>query len=299
MREPMKMDEIQGVGNASRKSYSDTVTEAHGTHNEEVRHFHRFSMNFNWIGFYTLIRREVGRTRRVIGQALVAPLVTASLYIFVFGYVIGSKIDLIEGIKYISFVFPGVFGMNLILAVFGATSFSVFFMRFQKTMEDLLTLPVSYFELVVSLIASGIIRAFAISLALSVVAMLFGVNTLAHPLVLILYVLLLSILFGLLGIIIGIWSDNSFEKIGIATNFILTPLTFLGGAFYSVHMLPANLQTIVYLNPIFYAIDGIRYALTGYNEAPLALGLTVLIGLSLMSLSACIYIFRTGWKLRA
>lgn len=256
-------------------------------------------MNFNWIGFYTLIRREVGRTRRVIGQALIAPLVTASLYIFVFGYVIGSKIDLIEGIKYISFVFPGVFGMNLILAVFGATSFSVFFMRFQKTMEDLLTLPVSYLELVVSLIVSGIIRAFAISLALSVVAMLFGVNTLAHPLVLILYVLLLSILFGLLGIIIGIWADNSFEKIGIATNFILTPLTFLGGAFYSVHMLPPNFQTIVYLNPIFYAIDGIRYALTGYNEAPLALGLAVLIGLSLTSLSACIYIFRTGWKLRS
>lgn len=256
-------------------------------------------MIINWIGFYTLIRREVGRTRRVIGQALIAPLVTASLYIFVFGYVIGSKIDLIEGIKYISFVFPGVFGMNLILAVFGATSFSVFFMRFQKTMEDLLTLPVSYLELVVSLIASGIIRAFAISLALSVVAMLFGVNTLAHPLVLILYVLLLSILFGLLGIIIGIWADNSFEKIGIATNFILTPLTFLGGAFYSIHMLPPNLQTIVYLNPIFYAIDGIRYALTGYNEASLALGLTVLIGLSLVSLVACIYIFRTGWKLRS
>jgi ABC-2 type transport system permease protein len=246
-----------------------------------------------------LIRREVGRTKRVIGQALIAPLVTASLYIFVFGFVIGSKIELIEGIKYISFVFPGVFAMNLILAVFGATSFSVFFMRFQKTMDDLLTLPLSYFELVVSLIISGIVRAFAISLALSLVAILFGVNTLAHPFVLLLYILLISILFGLLGIIIGIWSDNSFEKIGIATNFILTPLTFLGGAFYSVHMLPPNFQTIVYFNPIFYAVDGIRYSLTGYNEASLFLGLSVLIALSLISLSVCIYIFRTGWKLRS
>ncbi len=256
-------------------------------------------MIINWIGFYTLIRREVGRTKRVIGQALIAPLVTASLYIFVFGFVIGSKIELIEGIKYISFVFPGVFAMNLILAVFGATSFSVFFMRFQKTMEDLLTLPLSYFELVVSLILSGIIRAFVISVALALVAVLFGVNTLAHPFVLILYVLLISILFGLLGIIIGVWADNSFEKIGIATNFILTPLTFLGGAFYSVHMLPEHLQTIVYLNPIFYAIDGIRYSLTGYNEASLFIGLSVLITLSLLSLAGCIYIFRTGWKLRS
>ena len=127
------------------------------------------SATFNWVGFYTLVRREVGRTKRVIGQALIAPLVTATLYIFVFGYVIGSKIELIEGIKYISFVFPGVFGMNLILAVFGATSFATFFMKFQKTVEDLLTLPLSYTELVLSLIISGIIRAVIIMVALSLV----------------------------------------------------------------------------------------------------------------------------------
>ena len=256
-------------------------------------------MIINWIGFYTLVRREVERTKRVVGQALFAPLVTASLYIFVFGYIIGGKIQLIEGIKYISFVFPGVFAMNLIMAVFGATSFSTFFMRFQKTIEDLLTLPISYTELVISLIISGIIRGLMITVALSAVAIIFGVNTLAHPFALLGYVILTSTLFGLLGVVLGIWADNSFEKLGMATNFILTPLTFLGGAFYSVHMLPEKFQFLVHFNPIFYAIDGIRYALTDYHEASLLLGMGVLGGLSLLVLSLCIYIFTTGWKLRS
>jgi ABC-2 type transport system permease protein len=253
----------------------------------------------NWLGFYTLVRREIGRTKRVIGQAIITPLITASLYIFVFGYVIGSKIDLIEGIKYISFVFPGVFAMNLIMAVFSATSFSIYFMKFQKTLEDLLTLPVSYAELVISLIVGGIARAFAITAALSVVALLFGVNTLAHPFVLLFYVLLVSIFFGLLGVVAGIWADNSFEKFGFVTNFVLTPLTFLGGAFYSVNMLPEKFQFLVHFNPIFYAVDGIRYSLTGYHEASLYMGTGILTGLSLITLAICIWIFKTGWKLRA
>lgn len=253
----------------------------------------------NWIGFMTLIRREVGRTRRVIGQALIAPFMTAVLYIFIFGYVVGSKIDLIEGIPYISFVFPGVFTMNLVMAVFGATSFSIYFMKFQKTIEDMLTLPLSYTELVISLIVSGIVRAFAITFALSVVAVMFGVNTIVHPFVLLGYVLLVSVLFGLLGIIAGVWADNSFEKFGLVTNFILTPLTFLGGAFYSVAMLPEKWQFIAHLNPIFYAVDGIRFALTGYHEASIALGVLVLSVLALVCLCGCVFIFRTGWKLRA
>lgn len=254
---------------------------------------------FNWAGFYTLVRREVMRTKRVIGQAIITPLITASLYIFVFGYVIGSKIELIQGIKYISFVFPGIFAMNLVMAVFSATSFSIFFMKFQKTIEDMLTLPLSYAELVISLIFGGIARAIAITLALSLVAVAFGVNDLAHPLILAGYVLLASVLFGLLGVIAGIWADNNFEKFGFVTNFILTPLSFLGGAFYSITMLPEKWQFIVHFNPIFYVVDGIRYALTGYHEASLLLGIGVLGSLSLLSLGVCVWIFTTGWKLRA
>lgn len=253
----------------------------------------------NWLGFYTLIRKEIGRTNRVLGQALIAPLVTATLYIFVFGYVLGSNIDLIEGINYISFVFPGIFTMNLVLTVFNATSFSIYFMKFQKTIEDMLTLPISYTELVLSLIVGGVVRAIALSVAISLVAVLFGVNTLIHPFILIGYILLISILFGLIGVVVGIWADNSFEKFGLATNFILTPLTFLGGAFYSMNMIPETWQFVAHFNPIFYAVDGIRYALTGYHDASILLGVGVLGGLSMVTLAICVWIFRTGWKLRS
>jgi len=251
------------------------------------------------IPFWSLIEREIFRTKRVIGQAIIAPLVTASLYIFIFGHILGSSIKSIEGISYMSFVFPGIFAMNLIISVFAATSFSTFFMKFQKTIEDFLTLPMSYLELVLSLVISGIFRGLAITLSISIVAIAFGVNSIMHPFLLLFYVFFISFLFGLLGIIAGIWADGSFEKIGLATNFILTPLSFLGGTFYSVHMLPEKLQFLVHFNPIFYAIDGIRYSLTGYHDASIYLGLTVLGTLSLMALSFTIYIFKTGWKLRS
>lgn len=252
----------------------------------------------NWIGFYTLVRREIGRTKRVIGQAILMPLATATLYIFVFGYIVGSKIETIEGISYISFVFPGIFAMNLIIAVFSATSFSVFFMKFQKTIEDMLTLPLSYAEIVISLIISGIFRAFAMAFSLSLIAVAFGVNTIAHPFILLFYVLLASIFFGLLGVVAGVWADNSFEKFGIV-NFVLTPLTFLGGAFYSLSMLPEKFRFLVEINPIFYVIDGIRYSLTGYHEVSLFFGIGVLMALSVVTLLGCVYIFKTSWKLRA
>ena len=249
--------------------------------------------------FYTLIERELFRTKRVLGQAIIAPLITASLYIFTFGFVLGPSIKEIQGVPYISFVFPGVFAMNLIIAVFSATSFQIYFMKFQKTLEDFLTLPISYTELIVSMLTSGVVRGLAITLSLSVVAIAFGVNSIFHPFLLLFYVVLISIVFGLLGVAVGIWADNSFEKFGIATNFIITPLSFLGGAFYSVSMLPANLQFLIYLNPIFYAVDGIRYALTGYHDASIWLGLSVMSLMALCFLMINIYIFKTGWKLRA
>ncbi len=249
--------------------------------------------------FLTLMEREISRNKRVLVQALLIPILTASLYIFVFGFVVGSKIDNIEGIKYISFVFPGVFSMNLVMAVFGATSFSIYFMKFGKTLEDFLTYPISYLELVLSLIANGIFRGLIIMVTLSLVAITFGVNAVAHPFYLLLYVLLISFVFGLFGLVVGIWADNSFEKFNIITSFIITPLSFLGGAFYSVNMLGENMKFLVRLNPLFYSTDGIRFAMTGYHEAPVALGLLVLFGIGAVSLYLVVRIFKTGWKLRS
>lgn len=252
-----------------------------------------------FIPFFTLIEREVARSRRVLGQAIIAPLITASLYIFIFGYVVGSRISDINGVKYISFVFPGIFTMNLILAVFSATSFSIYFMKFQKTMEDFLTYPVSYVELVLSLIFSGLFRGLCIMVALTIVGVAFGVDAFVHPVLLVFYVLLTSFIFGLVGIVAGIWADNSFEKFGMITNFIITPLSFLGGAFYSVSMLPEKLKFIIHFNPLFYATDGIRYSLTGHSDSSIAFGLVVLTSMAVIFLTFTVWIFKTGWKLRS
>lgn len=257
------------------------------------------SLITRFIPFFTLIEREVARNKRVLGQALIAPFVTASLYIFIFGYIVGSRISDIEGVKYIAFVFPGIFAMNLIMSVFGATSFSIYFMKFGKTLEDFLTYPISYVELVLSLIANGLFRGLCIMVALAIVGLIFGVNSVAHPFALLFYVLLVSFAFGLVGLVIGIWADNSFEKMGLAQNFIITPLSFLGGAFYSVSMLPENIRFLVHLNPLFYATDGIRYALTGYHDSSLMLGIAVLSLISAGFLGLTVYIFKTGWKLRS
>jgi ABC-2 type transport system permease protein len=251
------------------------------------------------IPFYTLIEREVARNKRVLGQAIIAPLVTASLYVFIFGYVVGSKITDIEGVSYISFVFPGIFTMNLVMAVFSATSFSIYFLKFQRTLEDFLTYPVSYVELVLSLIVNGLFRGVCIMIALTVVGVVFGVDKFVHPVMLVLYVLLTSFIFGLIGIVAGIWADNSFEKFGIITNFVIMPLSFLGGAFYSVSMLPENLRFLVHLNPLFYATDGIRYALTGHSDTSITLGLTVMFSMAVIFLGLTVWIFKTGWKLRS
>jgi ABC-2 type transport system permease protein len=172
-------------------------------------------------------------------------------------------------------------------------------LKFAKTIEDFLTLPISYFELVLSMLLTGIVRGLAITVSISFAALLFGVNTLQHPFLLLFYVVLISLLFGLIGIVVGIWADNSFEKMGIATNFILTPLSFLGGAFYSAKMLPPTFSFLIHLNPVFYAVDGLRYSLTGYHDSPIWLGLLVLTSLTIIALLGVVYIFKTGWKLRS
>ncbi len=248
--------------------------------------------------FLTLVEKNIKTDKRVFGQVILAPLVTASLYIFVFGYVLGGTVKEIHGMKYIAFVFPGVFAMNLIISVFAAGSSGIYMMKFMKTLEDFLTLPLSYAELVISFIIRGIMRGLVLAIAIGPVAILFGVNTLAHPFIFLFYVVLISSLFGLLGIISGIWADNSFEKLNVMTSFILTPLTFLGGVFYTASMLSSGIQFVLYINPVYYAIDGIRYALTGYNSSPIWLGLTVLFGLTAVFSLVIVYIFKTGWKLR-
>lgn len=254
--------------------------------------------NANWIGIYTFIRRETLRMTRVLIQTIVSPLISATLYIFIFGYVIGSKISLIAGVKYITFVFPGILMLNIIASSFAHSSSSVYFGRFIKSIEEVLIAPFSYFEIVFGYTFSAVVRATIVAIGILLIGILFKAVTIAHPFLFLFYVVSISTIFALVGILVGLWA-NGFEQLSALNTFVITPFTYLGGIFYSVSMLPKSVATLTELNPFFYFVDGIRFSMIGFSEANTAVGLTVIFGLIAVLGSLTIYLFKIGWRIRS
>lgn len=252
----------------------------------------------NWIGLYTFIRREVNRMLRVATQTILSPLIAATLYIFIFGFVVGSRIDLIAGVKYITFVFPGILLLNVITSSFSASSSSVYFGRFIKSIEEILVSPFSHFEIVIGYVSSGVIRAIVVAVGIIGVGLLFGAVTLVHPLLFLFYVICIATIFSLLGMLVGLWA-NSFEQLTILNTFLITPLSYLGGIFYSISMLPDQMRFITTANPLFYFIDGVRYSMIGLSEANSSIGLIMIFGLIFVLGWLVIHLFNIGWRIRA
>jgi len=255
-------------------------------------------MNTNWIGLYTMLRREVKRTLRVSIQTLVAPVISAALYIFIFGTVIGSKIDDFAGVPYISFVFPGILMLSIINASFSSSSSALYFMKFTRGIEEILITPFSYIEMLIGFVGSAVARSVIVAFLILIVGVLFGAVSLENPLGFIFYVAAISAIFAMLGIIVALWAEG-FEQLQMLNTFVITPLTYLGGIFYSITMLPSNVVFLTKLNPFFYFADGIRGSMIGYTEANTQIGLIVIIGL-VIGLGALItYLFKSGWKIRS
>ena len=252
----------------------------------------------NWIGLYTLLRKEVQRVLRVAVQTIFSPLIAATLYIFIFGFVIGSRIDLIAGVPYITFVFPGILTLNIVGASFTHTASSVYMARFLKSIEEILVSPFSHIEIVVGFVASAVARAVMLSILILIVGVLFGAVTINSIWLFLLYTISVSTIFALLGIIVGLWA-KSFEQFSLLDTFVIMPLSFLGGIFYSVSMLPQNAQVIAYINPLFYFIDGIRYSMIGIHESNLLLGGLLIGGLVLGLGALVLHLFKIGWGIRA
>lgn len=252
----------------------------------------------NWIGLYMLTRREVERTLRVASQTLLTPLISATLYIYVFGYVVGPRIALIAGVPYISFVLPGILMMNVIMAAFSGGSFGLYFHRFLRTIEEVLVAPLSYAEIVSAFVISSVIRTFLIGLGIFAIAVLFGAAGIAHVWLFCLYIIAVSIIFALLGILVGLWANN-FEQLGVLTTFVITPFTFLGGTFFSVTMIPERWRIFLYFNPFFYFIDGIRYAMIGVRESSALYGALMMVGLIVVLFALVWKLFKTGWHIRS
>lgn len=251
----------------------------------------------NWIGLHTMLRREVIRTFRVAVQTLLAPMISAALYIFIFGTVIGSRIDTFAGVPYISFVFPGVLLLSIINASFASASSALYFARWTRSIEEILITPFSYFEMLVGYVASSVARALMVGGLIVLVGLLYGAVTLEHPFWFVFYIAAIASIFSMLGIVVALWAE-SFEQLQVLNTFIITPLTYLGGIFYSVTMLPPLAATITHFNPFFYFADGIRSSMIGYSEANSALGLVVILGLVFFLGAIVTYLFSRGWKIR-
>jgi ABC-2 type transport system permease protein len=252
----------------------------------------------NYIGLYTFLRREVERTFQVVIQTLVAPVISATLYLFIFGMVLGTQINDFAGVPFISFVFPGILMLSVINAAFASASSALYFMRFARYIEEILIAPFSYLEMLIGFVGSAVIRSLIVAGLILLVGVLFGAVTLANPFAFVFYVAAISAIFAMLGIVVALWAEN-FEQLQVLNTFVITPLTYLGGIFYSITFLPDLAATVTRLNPFFYFADGIRSSMIGYSEANTTVGLVLIIGLLVALATLVTTLFRKGWKIRS
>ena len=254
-------------------------------------------LGINWIGLYTMVRREVSRMMRVPIQAFVAPWISALLFIFIFGFVVGGRIATIGGVRYLKFVLPGILMMNVVNAAFLQSSSAIYFSRFIKFVEEILVAPLSYAEMIAGSLSVVVLRASVTGIGILLMGICFRATHMQSVLLFLFWVVSVSAVFGLLGIIIGLWS-KSFEQLNMPVVFFLTPLSMVGGVFNTVEMLPDWLRWLAWTNPFFYFINGIRGAMIGVDETPpgLGAGLTLLL---LAVLSVTVWrMYAKGYGLR-
>lgn len=240
---------------------------------------------------------EMARTRRTLFQSIVSPVMTTCLYFVVFGAAIGSQIDEINGISYGAFIVPGLIMLMVLTQSTAAASFGIFFPKFTGTIYELLSAPVSFYEAVMGYVGAAATKSVMLGLIILATAALFTPLQIAHPFVMLLFLVLTAITFSLLGFIIGIWADN-FEKLQFIPLLVITPLTFLGGTFYSIDMLPPVWQKISMLNPVLYLVSGFRWSFYGAGDVGVLASL-LMIGIFLAAaLTVVAWIFHTGYRLR-
>ena len=244
-----------------------------------------------------IYRFEMARTRRTLMQSIVSPVISTSLYFVVFGAAIGSRIQHVEGVSYGAFLVPGLIMLSLLTQSISNASFGIYFPRFTGTIYELLSAPVSTLEIVLSYVGAAATKSIMLGLIILATAALFVPLRIEHPLWMILFLVLTAVTFSLLGFIIGIWADG-FEKLQLVPLLIVTPLTFLGGSFYSIHMLPPLWQTVTLFNPVVYLVSGFRWSFYGLADVSVAVSLGMTLAFLAASLAIVAWIFRTGYRLK-
>ncbi len=251
----------------------------------------------NWYAIKAIYKFEMARTRRTLLQSIVAPVISTSLYFVVFGAAIGGRIQEVEGVSYGAFIVPGLIMLSLLTNSISNASFGIYFPKFSGTIYELLSAPVSMFEAVLGYVGAAASKSLILGTIILATSALFVPLQIAHPFVMILFLLLTCITFSLFGFIIGVWADN-FEKLQLIPMLIVTPLVFLGGSFYSASMLSPFWQTVTLFKPVLYLISGFRWSF--YELADVSIGVSL--GMILVFLLACIgtvwWIFKTGYHIK-
>ncbi len=240
---------------------------------------------------------EMARTFRTLLQSIVSPVISTSLYFVVFGGAIGSRITSIDGVGYGSFIVPGLIMLTLLMQSISNASFGIFFPKFTGTIYELLSAPVSYIEVVVGYVGAAATKSIILGVLILATSNLFVPIQILHPLLMIAFLALTAATFSLFGFILGIWADG-IEKLQIVPLLIITPLTFLGGSFYSVKMLPPLWQTITLFNPVVYLISCFRWSFYGKSDVSVSLSLSMTFFFLAVCLTAVWWIFKTGYRLR-
>jgi len=240
---------------------------------------------------------EMARTRRTLMQSIVSPVLSTSLYFVVFGAAIGSRIQHVEGVSYGAFIVPGLIMLSLLTQSISNASFGIYFPRFTGTIYELLSAPVSALEVVASYVGAAATKSIVLGLIILATAGLFVPLRIEHPLWMMLFLVLTAVTFSLFGFIIGIWADG-FEKLQLIPLLIITPLTFLGGSFYSISMLPPFWQTVTLFNPVVYLISGFRWSFYGLADVSVSVSLGMTLVFLSASLAVVAWIFKTGYRLK-
>ncbi|MCY7353674.1 MAG: ABC transporter permease [Lysobacter sp.] len=241
---------------------------------------------------------EMARTFRTIIQSIASPVLSTSLYFVVFGAAIGSRMGDIDGISYGAFIIPGLIMLALLNESISNASFGIYMPKWAGTIYELLSAPVSYVEVVLGYVGAAATKSVMLGVLILLTARLFVPYEIAHPLWMLCFLLLTAVTFSLFGFIIGLWADD-FQKLQVIPLMIVTPLTFLGGAFYSINMLPPLWQKITLFNPVVYLISGFRWSFYGVADVNIAISVAAILGFLALCLIAVWWIFKTGWKLKA
>ena len=253
----------------------------------------------NPVGFRSLAQREVLRYFVVWSQTLVPPMISASLFIFVFGFSIGRNLNLqVEGVSYLRFLVPGLVMMYLIESPYANTSSSLFISRWHNIIQEVLLSPLSYFEMVLALLIGGVTRGLLVGSGVYCISLFFTHFVFYNYFIVAYFFLTVTTIFSLLGLIVGLWAEG-FEKLSFWSTFVLTPLIYFGGVFHSLQMVPAPLRIFTRLNPIFYLVSGLRYGMIGVSDVNIGVAMTLAAALAIGLFVVVERLFRNGYKLRS